>query len=138
MLCPVLGLRPVRALRVDTENVPKPEMFTLSPWLSAAVISSNIVLTARSAMARGRSTLLATDSMSSALVIPPPGLCGDEYPGRYNSAQDASQEWAAGADASVGDDVSCGFRLREGGWNGRLYRDRRSRLAEQLIRVAQH
>jgi len=27
---PVFGLRPVRAWRVETENVPKPEMLTLS------------------------------------------------------------------------------------------------------------
>ena len=36
MLSPVLGLRPVRALRVDTEKVPNPEMLTLSPCFSAA------------------------------------------------------------------------------------------------------
>src|SRR5712672_1643646 len=38
---PVLGLRPVRASRVETANVPKPEMFTRSPALSAVMISSS-------------------------------------------------------------------------------------------------
>src|SRR5688572_15853705 len=47
MLSPVFGLRPVRALRADTANVPKPEMFTLSPFRSAPTMSSKTVLTAR-------------------------------------------------------------------------------------------
>src|SRR5881396_866178 len=34
MVSPVLGLRPARALRAETANVPKPEMFTLSPLRS--------------------------------------------------------------------------------------------------------
>ena len=36
MVSPVLGLRPARALRAETANVPKPEMFTLSPLRRAA------------------------------------------------------------------------------------------------------
>ena len=32
---PVLGLRPVRAWRSETEKVPKPEMFTRSPCLQS-------------------------------------------------------------------------------------------------------
>src|SRR5215469_14594793 len=66
---PVLGLRPVRAWRSDTENVPKPEMFTRSPWRSAAIMSSSRMLIARSASALLRGSLLDNASISSALVI---------------------------------------------------------------------
>src|SRR5271155_3804148 len=66
---PVFGLRPVRACRSDTENVPKPEMFTRSPWRSAAITSSSTMLIARSASALLRGSLFDNASMSSALVI---------------------------------------------------------------------
>src|SRR5208337_1263726 len=66
---PVFGLRPVRACRSDTENVPKPEMFTRSPWRSAAMTSSSTMLIARSASALLRGSLFDNASMSSALVI---------------------------------------------------------------------
>src|SRR5260221_12882069 len=66
---PVFGLRPVRACRSDTENVPKPEMFTRSPWRSAAITSSSTMLIARSASALLRGSLFDNASISSALVI---------------------------------------------------------------------
>src|ERR1700693_3870594 len=66
---PVFGLRPVRAWRSDTENVPKPEMFTRSPWRNAAMTSSSKILIARSASALLRGSLFDNASMSSALVI---------------------------------------------------------------------
>ncbi len=69
MLSPVFGLRPVRALRIETAKVPKPEMLTLSPLRSAPTMSSKTMLTARSACPFGRSSLVATDSIRSALVI---------------------------------------------------------------------
>src|SRR3989442_14275189 len=69
MVSPVFGLRPLRALREDTANVPNPEMFTLSPLRSAFTMSSKIVLTARSACPLARSSLLATDSIRSAFVM---------------------------------------------------------------------
>src|SRR5581483_11044369 len=72
MLSPVLGLRPVRALRAETANVPKPEMLTLSPLRRAPTMSSKTVFTARSACPFGRSSLLATDSIRSAFVMTPP------------------------------------------------------------------
>src|SRR4051794_8105060 len=37
---PVWGLRPLRALRCDTANVPKPTRVTRSPFLRAAVTPS--------------------------------------------------------------------------------------------------
>lgn len=37
---PVAGLRPLRAARLRTSNVPKPTSATLSPFLSVAVITS--------------------------------------------------------------------------------------------------
>src|SRR5271168_3103930 len=66
---PVFGLRPVRACRSDTENVPKPEMFTRSPWRNAAMTSSSKILIARSASALLRGSLFDNASISSALVI---------------------------------------------------------------------
>src|SRR5271155_3302385 len=66
---PGFGLRPGRACRSDTENVPKPEMFTRSPWRSAAMMSSSTMLIARSASALLRGSLLDNASISSALVI---------------------------------------------------------------------
>src|SRR5271157_1746488 len=66
---PVFGLRPVRACRSETENVPKPEMFTRSPWRSAAMTSSSTMLIARSASALLSGSLFDNASISSALVI---------------------------------------------------------------------
>src|SRR5262249_46062411 len=72
MASPVLGLRPVRALRSETWKVPKPESVTLSPFRSAATMSSNTAFTTRSACPLGRSAVLASDSMRSALVMGQP------------------------------------------------------------------
>src|SRR6266851_4698060 len=66
---PVFGLRPVRACRVETENVPKPEMFTRSPCLSALMTSSSTMLTALSASPLFSPSLLAKPSIKSALVM---------------------------------------------------------------------
>src|SRR4029450_2462044 len=82
MLSPVLGLRPVRALRSETANVPTtemlglsrlggagaadwptPEMLILSPLHSALTMSSKTRFTARSACPLGRSSFAATDSI---------------------------------------------------------------------------
>src|SRR6266481_500549 len=105
MLSPVFGFRPVRALRAETANVPKPEMFTLSPFRSAATMSSKIVLMTRSAWPLGRSSLLATDSIRSALVMGPP-----LFPAR------ASALYQPTCGLSMRDDVGCvgGNRCRKG------------------------
>ena len=44
---PVRGLRPVRAARCVTLNVPKPTSVTASPFLSAAVIAAVVASIAR-------------------------------------------------------------------------------------------
>src|SRR5437868_10305278 len=46
---PVWGLRPLRALRWDTENVPKPTRVTRSPFFKAAVTPSIMVSIAAAA-----------------------------------------------------------------------------------------
>src|SRR6185369_950175 len=66
---PVCGLRPVRALRVETSKLPKPTSVTLSPFLSASVTAEMNPPTAFSAEALVRAADLATASMSSALVM---------------------------------------------------------------------
>src|SRR6266404_4655897 len=43
MVAPVCGFRPLRALRCETENVPKPIKATRSPFLRAAVTLSTVV-----------------------------------------------------------------------------------------------
>src|ERR1700722_6988996 len=43
MVAPVWGLRPLRALRCETENVPNPIKATRSPFLRAAVTLSTVV-----------------------------------------------------------------------------------------------
>ena len=119
MLSPVFGLRPVRALRVDTENVPNPEMFTLSPCFKAATMSSNSVLTARSAVARGKSTLLATDSIKLSFrhCDPFPTVKADGAITAPPSAEVNKRcQWVtmspAGAGASNGGGTSFGWRHR--------------------------
>ena len=72
MVSPVFGFLPVLALRWETEKVPKPEMFTLSPFFKAATMPSKTPLTISSAFCLGRSALLATESIKSAFVIFPP------------------------------------------------------------------
>src|SRR5258705_5024296 len=69
---PVLGLRPVRALRSETWKVPNPEMLTLSPLFKAATMSSKIVFTIRSATLFWSSIFDEMESISSALVMKTP------------------------------------------------------------------
>jgi hypothetical protein len=66
---PVLGFLPVLPFRWDTEKVPKPEMFTFSLFFKAAQISSNNPPTISSALCRGNSNRLASESIKSAFVI---------------------------------------------------------------------
>src|SRR5690606_36617588 len=69
IVSPVAGLRPVRAARLVTENVPKPGIVTLSPFFSVFVIVSRVALSARSASAFVRSVAFAMASTSSPLFI---------------------------------------------------------------------
>src|SRR5437660_11225585 len=71
MVSPVLGFLPVLPFRSATANVPKPEMFTLSPRFKATMMSSNRPLTMSSAFGRGSSARFAIESINSALVIIP-------------------------------------------------------------------
>lgn len=66
---PVLGLRPVRAARLRTENVPKPTKVTVSPFLRALVTASIAESSALPAAAFDKSAESATASISSALFI---------------------------------------------------------------------
>src|SRR5690242_16444802 len=67
---PVRGLRPVEALRLETEKVPNPTRRTSSPFLSAAVIESNTDSTALLASPLLRPDLSATSPISSCLFMP--------------------------------------------------------------------
>ena len=49
MVAPVCGLRPLRALRCEMENVPKPMRATRSPFFRAEVMLSTVVSTAAEA-----------------------------------------------------------------------------------------
>jgi hypothetical protein len=66
---PVCGLRPVRAARCDTLNVPKPIKVTESPFLSEEVIAATVASIARPADAFERSADLATASINSDLFM---------------------------------------------------------------------
>jgi hypothetical protein len=66
---PVRGLRPVDALRLEQENVPKPTRRTSSPFFSAPLIVSNTHSTARVASLLLRPVASATELMSSCLFI---------------------------------------------------------------------
>src|SRR5262249_32947627 len=126
MLSPVFGLRPVRALRVETANVPNPEMLTLSPFRSAPTMSSNTMFTARSACPFGRSSLAATDSIKSALVI--------AYP-----LSRARPIWHATWGLSMCDDVGVGLRRRlERRRCDRLRRGRLDRLPQIGLGILEH
>src|SRR3546814_15444551 len=65
-----LGLRPVDALRFETEKVPKPTRRTSSPFLSAPEIESNTASTALLASPLPRPDASATAPISSCLLIP--------------------------------------------------------------------
>src|ERR1700719_1021404 len=65
----VLGLRPGRALRIETANLPNPEMFTGSPCLSASTMASSTPSTTRSASIFTTPSLSDKLSIRSALVI---------------------------------------------------------------------
>ncbi len=67
IVSPVLGLRPLRAARSPTENVPKPTKLTVSPLRRPCVMASNTASTARAAEALLRSACSATFSISSDL-----------------------------------------------------------------------
>src|SRR6185312_171135 len=66
---PVRGLRPVEALRLATENVPKPTRRTSSPFLSAPEIASKTPSTALVASPRDRPLESATELIRSFLFI---------------------------------------------------------------------
>ncbi len=66
---PVRGLRPVRAARLDTLNVPKPIKVTVLLFLSAAVIASVAASHARPAAAFERSALAAIALINSDLFM---------------------------------------------------------------------
>jgi len=79
---PVRGLRPVEALRLATEKVPKPTRRTSSPLASAAVIVSNTPSTALVASLRESPLASATAPISSFLFIvkePPLRCAGFDY-----------------------------------------------------------
>jgi len=62
---PVAGLRPLRAARLRTSNVPKPTSATLSPFLRVAVMMSINAVILRSASALVLSVLAASASINS-------------------------------------------------------------------------
>jgi hypothetical protein len=66
---PVCGLRPERAARSRTSNVPKPGSVTLSPLVRADEMASTTASTAASAPDLDRSAPWATASTSSRLFI---------------------------------------------------------------------
>src|SRR5690606_27731646 len=71
---PVCGLRPVRAARSLTENVPKPTSTTDSPFFNAPVMLSTTASSARPAAAFGMSADAAIASISSVLFTLNPFL----------------------------------------------------------------
>ena len=62
---PVAGLRPLRAARLATANVPNPVIWTASPFFKAFVMTSIAALTARSASALVNPAVLAIASTNS-------------------------------------------------------------------------
>src|ERR1700722_12412121 len=78
-LSPVLGLRPIRALRWRVRKLPKPRISILSPDLSAPMTESKRVSTMISPSRRVRSPSEVTLSTRSALVIRGgPFACGNQ------------------------------------------------------------
>lgn len=67
---PVLGLRPVRAARLRTSNVPKPTNERDSPVFRVSEMMSSIAPKPRSASALLQPVLLANSSTSSFLFMP--------------------------------------------------------------------
>src|ERR1043165_4979134 len=73
MVAPVCGLRPLRAFRDETENVPKPISATRSPFFNAAVMLSTAVSIAVPAWDLLMPAPPAILSIKSALFISSPG-----------------------------------------------------------------
>ena len=69
IVSPVRGLRPSRAARLRTANVPKPTTVTVSPFFRALVIAAMTASTARPASAFVSSAPSATASINSALFM---------------------------------------------------------------------
>src|ERR687896_43907 len=69
IVSPVRGLRPLRALRSRTINVPNPTIEIWSPSFKAAATALIIASTARAADALDKSAAFATASVSSDLFI---------------------------------------------------------------------
>jgi len=67
---PVAGLRPLRAARLRTSNVPNPTSATLSPFLSVAVMTS-----ISAAILRSASALLLPVLVASACRVAETHLC---------------------------------------------------------------
>src|SRR3989344_7330368 len=79
IISPVRGLRPVRADRLLTENVPKPESVTESPSRKVPAMISSTASTARVAEALFSSVLTATLSIRSVLfTLGPLAGCGEQ------------------------------------------------------------
>ncbi|EAT08144.1 hypothetical protein SKA58_08005 [Sphingomonas sp. SKA58] len=78
IVSPVRGLRPVDALRCETEKVPKPTRRTSSPFFNAPVMASNTPSTALVASFLLRPLLSATVLIRSCLFMPwePPCAVG--------------------------------------------------------------
>src|ERR1019366_15018 len=72
MTPPVCGLRPLRALRCETENVPKPTRVTRSPFFSASVTASIRVSMAAAALVLVMPVEAATFSTRSPLFMTAP------------------------------------------------------------------
>jgi hypothetical protein len=69
MTLPVRGLRPLRAARRVTTNVPKPEMVTRRPRRSESTMLARKVFMARSAAVLDPPAAFAMTATSSAFVI---------------------------------------------------------------------
>src|SRR5690348_2882938 len=77
MFSPVRGLRPVRAERLRTTNVPKPTSDTSSPFFSAFLMISVVASSARPASALERLALSEMALINSALFMETPSLDGE-------------------------------------------------------------
>src|SRR5262249_8624868 len=87
MVAPVCGLRPLRAFRCETENVPKPIRATGSPFWSELVMLSTPASIAAAAWVLLIPAPAAIRSIKSALFIVAPGegllcSCGSAIPVR--------------------------------------------------------
>ena len=80
IVAPVRGLRPVRAARLPTANVPKPTSETVPPYIRVFLTASIVDSRARAAAALEISALVAMCSISSVLFTKGPsyrnGLVG--------------------------------------------------------------